>query len=283
MPVAQPKDGARARARARAPGGLSRVLQDQFEAQTARLREIYKAKRPKNTARTYEPKQKEWEDWCARLEGNTDGSRVTEDKLCLFLEQEVINRESRASGYQARKAKRKETWKDSERAKKRQKSAGPAPATAGAEEEVEGEEEKEWDEDALDAQFSETIRYALVSSYVSAITELHAWQQTELSSDGKGTPSILRGAKLSAVLDSVRRDEDRVRRANFTDRGLFTITGSYDVKGLRNAVAWCWEMGSKMAGSVESYLRTSAEHLLGRFPLTVRRRVGRIAFLTYLF
>jgi hypothetical protein len=37
---------------------------------------------------------------------------VTEDKLCPFLEQEVINRESRASGYQARKAKRKETWKD---------------------------------------------------------------------------------------------------------------------------------------------------------------------------
>jgi hypothetical protein len=207
---------------------------------------------------------------------------VTEDKLCLFLEQEVINRESRASGYQARKAKRKETWKDSERAKKRQKTAGAAPATAGAEE-VEGEEEEEeeeeekWDEDALDAQFCETIRYALVNSYVSAITELHAWQQAELSSDGKGTPSILRGAKLSAVLDSVRRDEDRVRRANFTDRGLFTIAGGYDVKGLRNAVAWCWEMGSKMAGSVESYLRTSAEHLLGRFLLTVRRRVGRIS------
>src|SRR5271170_4709553 len=276
-PVTRSKDGTGA------AGGPGRVLQDQFKAQTARLREIQKAQRPKNTARTYEPKQKEWEDWCAKLEGNTDGSRVTEDKLCLFLEQEVINRESRASGYPARKAKRKETWKDSERAKKRQKSAGPAPATAGAEEEVEGEEEEEWDEDALDAQFSETIRYALVSSYVSAITELHAWQQAELSSDGKGTPSILRGAKLSAVLDSVRRDEDRVRRANFTDRGLFTITGGYDVKGLRNAVAWCWEMGSKMAGSVESYLRTSAEHLLGRLPLTVRRRVGRIAFLTYLF
>src|SRR2546421_1107697 len=98
-PVAQLKDGP------------SRVLQDQFEAQTARLREIHKAQRPKNTTRAYEPKQKEWEDWCAKLEGNTDGVRVTEDKLCLFLEQEVINRESRASGYTARKTKRKETWK----------------------------------------------------------------------------------------------------------------------------------------------------------------------------
>src|SRR5438270_2765696 len=116
MPVAQPKDGAGA------PGGPSRVLQDQFEAQTARLREIHQAQRPKNTARAYEPKQKEWEDWCARLEGNMDSTRVTEDKLCLFLGQQVINRESRASGYQTRKAKRKETWKDGEQAKKRRKT-----------------------------------------------------------------------------------------------------------------------------------------------------------------
>jgi hypothetical protein len=59
------------------------------------------------------------------------------------LEQEVINRESRAPGYQARKTKCKETWKDSERAKKKQKTA--------AAEEMEAEEEK-WDEDALDTQ-----------------------------------------------------------------------------------------------------------------------------------
>jgi hypothetical protein len=62
------------------------TLQDQFKAQTVRFREIHKAQRPKNTTRAYEPKQKEWEDWCARLRGNTDGCRVTEDKLCLFLE-----------------------------------------------------------------------------------------------------------------------------------------------------------------------------------------------------
>jgi hypothetical protein len=68
-PVTQSKDGAGA------PGGLGRVLQDRFEAQTARLREIRKAQRPKNTPRAYEPKQKEWEDRYAKLEDNTDGSR----------------------------------------------------------------------------------------------------------------------------------------------------------------------------------------------------------------
>ena len=174
-----------------------------------------------------------------RLRGNTNGSRVTEDKLCLFLEQEVINRESRASGYQARKTKRKESWKDGEQAKKKQKTAA-AVGTAGFEGTVaaaggEGEDE-EWDEDALDALFNETVRYSLVNSYASVITELHVWQQSQASADDKTPP--LRGAKLSAVLDSVRRDEDKNQRANYVDRGLFTIAGGYDVQGLKNAIVW---------------------------------------------
>jgi hypothetical protein len=137
-----------------------RILQDQFEAQTIRPREIHKAQRLKNTARAYEPKQKEWEDWCAKLRGNTDGSRITEDRLCLLSEQEVINRESWASGYQARKTKRKESWKDSERAKKKQKIAAAA-GTAGLEgipsAVVDEEEEEKWDEDSLDVLFNETV------------------------------------------------------------------------------------------------------------------------------
>jgi len=74
-------------------------LQNEFKAQTLWLHDIYKAQRLKNTIRAYKPKQKEWEDWYTRLEGNTDGAQVTEDKLYLFLEQQVINRELRAAGY----------------------------------------------------------------------------------------------------------------------------------------------------------------------------------------
>jgi hypothetical protein len=61
------KDGGRTTATATTTTA-DHTLQDQFEAQTVRLQEIHKAQRPKNTARTYEPKQKEWEDWCARCE-----------------------------------------------------------------------------------------------------------------------------------------------------------------------------------------------------------------------
>lgn len=237
-----------------ADDAAAQALQGQFEAQTTRLRDIHKAQRPKNTTKQYEPKQKEWEEWCARLPGNTDGAWVTEDKLCLFLEQEVVNRESRASGYEQRKAKRKAVWKDGERAKK---SARTEKEAVKGEEEGEGEE---WDEEALDAQFSETVRFAVVNAYVSAITDLYAWQF-----DGKASPPPLRGAKLSAVLGSVRRDEERVRRVNFVDRGLFTIVSGYDVKGLKRAISWCWEDAHKAPGSVESHLRTAADQLLGGF------------------
>ena len=226
----------------------AQALQGQFEAQTARLRDVHKAQRPKNTNKQYEPKQKEWEEWCARLPGNTDGVWVTEDKLCLFLEQEVVNRESRASGYQQRKAKRKAVWKGGERAKKRARTEkGPEQGAVKGEEEGEAEEGEEWDEEALDAQFSETVRFAVVNAYVSAITELYGWQF-----DGKASPAPLRGAKLSAVLGSVRCDEEKVRRVNFVDRGLFTIASGYDVKGLKRAISWCWEDASKVPGSVST-------------------------------
>jgi len=255
---------------AAAAASSSDNLQSQFKAQTARLRDAAKAQSPKNTTRAYEPKQKEWEDWCSKLEGNPDGACVTEDKLCLFLEQEVVNRESRASGYAARKEKRKEMWKEGERAKKKQKTAKSGKGKSGKGKsakparEEEGTEE-EWDEEALDTLFNETIRFSTVNSYVSAIIELYIWQ-----TQSEGKPVLpLRGAKLSALLESVRRDEDRTRRVNFIDRGLFTVTSGYDVKGLGKAIAWCWETASTMPGSVESYLRTAAEHLLGSYTVFI--------------
>ena len=108
------------------------------------------------------------------------------------------------------------------------------------------------------------MRYSVVSSYVSAITELYSWQ----SEEREEPLPLLQGAKLAAILENIRRDEKRVQRVNFIDRGLFTITGGYDVKGLRRAISWCWEMASEAPGLVESYLRTTAEQLLGHATVT---------------
>jgi hypothetical protein len=53
----------------------------------------------------------------------------------------------------------------------------------------------------------------------------------------EGALAAATGAKLSAILESVGRDEEQIQRVNFTDRGLFTITGGYDVKGLRRTIS----------------------------------------------
>ena len=102
-------------------------------------------------------------------------------------------------------------WKDGEWAKKRQKTAKGKVAVAVAAaaaiaigEEAVKEEGEIWDKEALDALFNEIVRYSVINSYVSAITELYAWQL-----EGKASQP-LRGAKLLAVLDSVRRNKDRI-------------------------------------------------------------------------
>ncbi len=223
-----------------AAAAASSSLQSEYDAQTTRLREMCTNQQPKNTTKSYKPKQKEWEEWCARLKGNTDGSWVTEDKLCLFLEQEVINRESRAPGYEARKRKRIEMWKESEQIQKKPKT----------------------DEKTLNKMFAETVRSSVINSYVSAITQLHAWQSPSPSDPSKSLPP-LRGAKLSALLDNIYRDQNRVQRVNFTDRGLFTIASGHNIKKLKEAISWCWKTASENPRSTESCLRMSAEYLLG--------------------
>ena len=96
---------------------------------------------------------------------------MTEDKLYLFLEQEVVNRKSQASGYQTQKAKRREIWEDSKRAKKRRKTAELA--AAEGQEENEGVKEEEKMDEVLDSLFNEMVQYSVVNSSISAITELY--------------------------------------------------------------------------------------------------------------
>ena len=91
--------------------------------------------------------------------------------------------------------------------------------------------------------------------------ELYSWQF-----DSKGPPPpLIRGAKLSAILQSVRHDKNLRKRVNYVDRSLYTITTGYDIKGLKRAISWCWEAATITPGSAESYLRTAADHLLSLY------------------
>jgi len=131
-------------------------------------------------------------------------------------------------------------WKDGKWVKKRQKTAKWAEgqleekaatgAATGAATAIKDKEGDIWDKKALDALFNKTIWYLVINSYVFAVTKLYAWQLK-----GKAL-LLLWGAKLSAVLDNVCHNEDWIQHINFTDWGLFTIIGSYDVKGLKKAI-----------------------------------------------
>jgi hypothetical protein len=57
------------------------------------------------------------------------------------------------------------------------------------------------------------------------------------------------GSEALGRAGSVRRDGDRIQRVNFIDRGLFTITGGYDVKGLKKAITRCWVAVSNRLGN----------------------------------
>ena len=68
-------------------------------------------------------------------------------------------------------------WKSGERASKRRRKEekGEEQKKEEEEKEEEQEQEEERDEEALDALFNETVRYLVVNSYVSVITEFYAW------------------------------------------------------------------------------------------------------------
>ena len=77
-------------------------------------------------------------------------------------------------------------------------------AAIGIGEEAIKEKGKVQNEEALDALFNKTIQYLVINSYISTIIKLYA-QQLE----GK-TLQPLQGAKLLAVLDSVRRNRNQI-------------------------------------------------------------------------
>jgi hypothetical protein len=74
------------------------ALDVELFAQGARALAQARETRPKNTNRTYDPKQREWQEFCAE-KGFEDGELVYENKLIWFLNERVLDRQLRASRY----------------------------------------------------------------------------------------------------------------------------------------------------------------------------------------
>ena len=75
------------------PGLAERLFRNQGELRTnaRNILNLIQAERPKNTDIAYVPKQEEFRQFCRRKEYH-DGETVTEDKLLLFLVEDVTSR-----------------------------------------------------------------------------------------------------------------------------------------------------------------------------------------------
>ena len=67
----------------------------ELRVNTQQILTVMRAARPKNTVRNYKPKQKEFQAFC-RQKQYCDANTVTEEKLLLFLIEEVTHRPLKA-------------------------------------------------------------------------------------------------------------------------------------------------------------------------------------------
>ena len=227
--------------------------------------------------------------WCER-KGYNNGPMLTEDKMCLFLNTEVVGRESRARGWVREKAEREKAKveklaaKEAEegpagpikRPKKRAKSRHPRPTplvNPPAEQDnlpasrprdpddpdiEEYDTDPEIDDEEAEEAFIRTIGASTVEQYVSSLIELWGAQYR----DQENSHLFNRGRQLKDLFDVVRRSDWERKKLEYIDRGLFTLSDGYDTEKMVEALKWCWEAGSKAKNGPEPYLRTAANFLM---------------------
>jgi hypothetical protein len=248
----------------------------------------------KRTRRKYETAKKEWRNWCA-TEAFKDANTVSEEKLCLFLNAEVIGRESRARGYAARrKRKLADRRLRLERGEKRRKTQAHQEFLGDSNTDTDTDEhdtdsvpngvddndndhhhhtDTDTDTDAdEDTLFKETVGFSVAESYVNGITEL--WK--EQRRDHANPHAVLRGTELADLMEVVKRSDRDRRRAECADKALFNAIDGYDSLKMMEGISWCWREGSQARNGPEPYLRTAADFLIGHF-MVLRGESRRLA------
>ena len=201
------------------------ALQVELFAHGARALAQVRETRPKNTNRQYDPKQKEWRDFCAE-KGFEDGELVYENKLVWFLNERVLEREIRPSRY------------------KRKKRRATRTAADGA--------------DGGSGPIRQTLGISAVKAYIASIVDLWSFQKSQ----GINPHPTPRGEALSGLLRAYERGEHKRRRLEFADQAIGTLLDGYDEAKLIEAVRFCWQGGEKRPLAAEPYLRTTTDFLL---------------------
>jgi hypothetical protein len=218
-----------------------------LRANALSIHDDIQATRPKNTKRTYGPKQKEYQvrkfyllayvpkviyannvakAFCKEKQFQ-DGDTVTEDKLLLFLKTCVVDRPLRTRS------------KD-------------------VDESIPQEETK--------------LAWRSVRSYVTAITDLY---HTQLSL-GMNTHPSPRKANTRQYIKSLQRLEVQRKRDQLADKGRDTLLDGYNFPQFEKACEMLWE---KSDTSPECHFRTLVDFLLSHYMLErgVNRRNAELS------
>lgn len=233
---------------------------------------------PKNTARNYVPKQREWKQWCAahfpplpdswpdsyRPGQTLPGDLVDEGKLLLFMRDEVVNRApktgKRLAAERKRKAAQLAAGGPAQKKQRRQGSFGPFSHTSQTnpdgnlleEEQEEGEEEEEEEGDTFHSELK--LQYNSIRGYISAIQKLFEEQQNE----GMNPAPRPQGLLLKTLKQGVLRQVYERHRAEFADMGEGTLRPAHIARHSDAA----WRHRNPAIG-----LRTNVDFLLGNHML----------------
>ena len=226
-------------------------------------------RQPLNTRKNYQPKQKEWKEWCKRQafkrlpldwrevqftwKGSLPEDLVDEGKLFSFI---------REAAARAPKVGKRVTKQKKERAAKRQrievgKDTIVVGGTVTGEEE---EEEEEGEEGGIKPEQQRlTLQYNTVRGYISAVQRLYD-QQKSLGVNPRPRPQ---GLATEAIKAGILRKSYQNSRLAFDDRGVGTIKDSYTASQIPAFTRCCWR-GTDAPGQ---HLRTYVDFLLGNHML----------------
>lgn len=247
----------------------------------------YRALQPKNTTLAYEPKQREWREWCSchfgpipstydpkTWEGTLPGDLVDEGKLFLFIKEVTARAPKTGKRVARQKGGKRAAIEDSSSitvapAPKRPKgqpcSSLPTSQVAQTTEtdlliEREGSlPPLVKDDDEEEGRI--TLMFNTVRQYVAAVQRLYEEQKSQNLNLARHP----QGLSLKALKTGILQQTSIRKRSEYTDRGEATLKDNYRPGQIPLHTKAVWQMVKK--GEVAKAFRTGVDFLFGNHML----------------
>jgi hypothetical protein len=251
----------------------------QIRAVIEQLLQELKQSAPRNTERAYQPKQKEWSDWCAEKwpdvppdwppvgpwlpDEPLPGDLVDEGKLLFFMQSQVLCRAPK-------RGRRAGKQKAAAKAAKKRKLSPAGEIVVGIRPVPELVSDREDDDDDGDGNDNDNsnnnddddkdvgktrlqLQYNTVRGYLSAIRKLYEWQK----SSGVNPAPRPDGVMFKALLKSILSTKAFKRRKEYADRGAGTIKDSYLPSQIPDHTAAVWLERKEVACALRTQVSLS--------------------------